>query len=147
MRGVTKWAQTARIMRGKRVWSTQRRMCYSDDPGEQYDWTTPDGQRHLAMCEAYARQHGWDPRAIEDVDDPRDWASRSMIETAMSELDDDDQDLLEARYIDGATMAELAADFECNEVAIRQRLHRARRRLRRVYLDLIAEDSEMEYAL
>lgn len=130
--------QTERLMRGvvKHWRTTQRSAPYED---EDFDWTSPDGRRQLTACIVYTRMHGWDPEAaLMEQDHPEDWATNSMIEEAMSMLSASDQDLLEAAYIDGATIAELAADFGYNADAIRKRLERARRRLKAAYLDLIA---------
>lgn len=124
--------QSVPYMEGRRV--RRPHVLYEDDG---CDGRTDDGRRILEAAVEYARMHGWAPEAAV-MDHPEDWAGQSMIEEAMSALSASDQDLLEAAYIDGATMAELAADFGCNADAIRKRLERARGRLRAAYLDLIA---------
>lgn len=132
-RGVTNGVETCLVMEGASVNRPQSANVSYEDDGAAYDPSTPDGRRMVQACEDYARQHGWDPRAVEDMVEPGDYATRSMIETAMSALSATDQDILEAVYIDGATLAEVADDMGCSYRAAQVRLFRARARLRQRY--------------
>ena len=72
----------------------------------------------------YARRLGWDP-APETGD-----ASREAAEDVLGHLAPPDRALLMDRYIEGKSIAELAAGLGCSENAIAHRLSRARQRAR-----------------
>lgn len=57
------------------------------------------------------------------------------VRLALEQLEPADRDLLWLHDGEGYTLKELASDFGCTEVCLRQRLHRARQRLKRLLAD------------
>ena len=63
---------------------------------------------------------------------------RELLKRAMARLNDSDRELLRARYLDDASYAELQERYGLSYSAVGQRLHRAKRRLRKIYMSIAA---------
>ena len=63
---------------------------------------------------------------------------RELLKRAMARLNDSDREILRARYLDDASYAELQERYGLSYSAVGQRLHRAKRRLRKIYMSIAA---------
>ena len=63
---------------------------------------------------------------------------RELLKRAMTRLNDSDREILRARYLDDASYAELQERYGLSYSAVGQRLHRAKRRLRKIYMSIAA---------
>lgn len=55
-----------------------------------------------------------------------------QVRSALEQLSEADRELLLLHYEEGYTLAELATHWNCSHECLRQRLHRARERLKRL---------------
>jgi len=90
-----------------------------------------------ARVEASARSAlGWERVAVTDEDLERVEALASQGEGTLAEmmtvLPDDQREALRQRVVEERSYAAIAADMCCSEMLVRQRVHRALRRLRRI---------------
>jgi RNA polymerase sigma-70 factor, ECF subfamily len=89
-------------------------------------------RRYLAVLERFGFwRHESADFAARDNDDPL----RASMEEALADLAPHDRQLIEGKYLRGATVVELAADTGLTEKAVESRLSRIRRRLADVLLE------------
>ena len=72
------------------------------------------------------------------LDDLEKAEERELLKQAMARLNDSDREILRARYLDDASYAELQERYGLSYSAVGQRLHRAKRRLRKIYMSIAA---------
>jgi RNA polymerase sigma factor (sigma-70 family) len=83
-------------------------------------------RRYFALLERFARKAGLIDAAQADREDER---LEALIETSLAELAVEDRDLLVGKYLEGASVLELAEKTGLSEKAVESRLLRARREL------------------
>jgi len=84
-------------------------------------------QRYAALLQSFARRRN--SLALDQPSEP-DNRLRDCLDESLDELAPDDRKLIEAKYIEGATIKELSAVADLTEKAVESRLLRARRELR-----------------
>jgi len=84
-------------------------------------------QRYAALLQSFARRRN--SLALDQPSEP-DNRLRDCLDESLDELAPDDRKLIEAKYIEGATVKELSAVADLTEKAVESRLLRARRELR-----------------
>ena len=84
-------------------------------------------QRYGALLESFALRWRYQTDDRTPAEDER---LRSVLEETLVELDTEDRRLVESKYLEGATIKELAAATGLTEKAVESRLLRLRRRLR-----------------
>ena len=82
--------------------------------------------RYLALLQAFARGRPLEPDPAQFEDDRLQFVLRECLE----ELEPTDRRLVEAKYLDGLTVKEIAAETRLTEKAVESRLLRLRKRLR-----------------
>jgi len=85
------------------------------------DFVQAQQQRPQAMPLEYADSHGWREPSSE---------LRAAVRWALEQLTPDARALVWLHDVEGYTAEELTERFGCNAACLRQRLHRARKRLR-----------------
>lgn len=63
-----------------------------------------------------------------------------LLESGLALLPDDERKLLEAKYLEGASVHEIAAQWQTSEKAVESRLGRIRRKLRAILLGQLKEE-------
>ncbi|MDE0021905.1 MAG: sigma-70 family RNA polymerase sigma factor [Candidatus Poribacteria bacterium] len=63
---------------------------------------------------------------------------RELLKQAVARLNESDREILRARYVDDASYAELQERYGLSYSAVGLRLHRAKRRLRKIYMSIAA---------
>ena len=63
---------------------------------------------------------------------------RELLKKAVARLNESDREILRARYVDDASYAELQERYGLSYSAVGLRLHRAKRRLRKIYMSIAA---------
>ena len=84
-------------------------------------------QRYTALLQNFALR--WRPSALDPSGDEHD-RLHGVLEESLSELELKDRQLVEAKYLDGATVKELSLQAGLTEKAVESRLLRLRRHLR-----------------
>ncbi len=92
----------------------------------------------------YRRKRAEADSAAEAVDsrNPQDALEkaeeRELLKQAVARLNESDREILRARYVDDASYAELQERYGLSYSAVGLRLHRAKKRLRKIYLSIAA---------
>jgi RNA polymerase sigma-70 factor (ECF subfamily) len=84
-------------------------------------------QRYSALLQKFARHL---ERPVPEAGFIEDHRLRTALEESLDELDSDDRQLIEDKYLDGATIKELCAGTGLTEKSLESRLLRLRRDLR-----------------
>jgi RNA polymerase sigma factor (sigma-70 family) len=108
------------------------------DPTRPEPWIAAIARREALRAVARRREQPLDAR--EDIADPRqdlsELADLLAVRRALSAIDGRDRQLLVGRYWQDLPNAELATQLGLAEVTVRVRLHRLRRMLREIMIEI-----------
>jgi RNA polymerase sigma-70 factor (ECF subfamily) len=99
-------------------------------------------KRYWSFLERFTR-HAESERTA-DVQSDHDTKLLSLLERNLATLPSEEKQLLESKYIDGASVRQIADDFQISEKAIESRLLRIRRKLKAALLENLKHESSSE---
>ena len=96
-------------------------------------------KRYWSFLERFTRHSQIEQAAEPQID--HDARLLMILEQNLATLPRDEKELLESKYIDGASVRKIADDFQTSEKAIESRLVRVRRKLKAALLESLKHES------